>query len=80
MYSSVIAKFDTSFKVRKNIIFKRAKFNHRNQLPGESAEQYITELYTFVETYEYGNLTDDMLHDRIELSIPGILKLHIGYT
>ena len=40
-----------------------------NQLPGESVEQYITELYALVETCEYGNLTDDMLRDRIVVGI-----------
>ena len=43
--------------------------NHWNQLPGESVEQYITELYALVETSEYGNLTNDMLHDRIVVGI-----------
>ena len=39
------------------------------QLPGESVEQYITELYALVETCEYGNLTDEMLRDRIVVGI-----------
>ena len=68
-YKSVIEKFDAFFKVRRNVIFERAKFNRRNQLPGESAEQYITELYALVETCEYGNLTDDMLRNRIVVGI-----------
>ena len=40
-----------------------------SKLPGESAEEYITELYALVETCEYGDLTDDMLHDRIVIGI-----------
>ena len=43
--------------------------NQWNQLPGESVEQYITELYALVETCEYGNFTNDMLHDRIVVGI-----------
>ena len=39
-------KFEEFFKVRRNVIFERARFNRRNQLSGESAEQYITTLYT----------------------------------
>ena len=35
-YSKVIAKFDSFFKVRRNVIFERAPFNRRSQLPGES--------------------------------------------
>ncbi len=47
-FETVIAKLDEYFKVR-NIIFKRACFNRRNQLPGESADTYIAELYCLVE-------------------------------
>ena len=68
-YKSVIEKFDRFFQVRRNVIFERAKFNRRNQLPGESVEQYITELYSLVETCEYGDLTEDMLRDRIVVGI-----------
>lgn len=68
-YKSVIEKFDRFFQVRRNVIFERAKFNRRNQLPGESVEQYITELCSLVETCEYGDLTEDMLRDRIVVGI-----------
>ena len=39
----VLGKFNDYFKVRKNVIFERARINRRNQLKGESAEQYITD-------------------------------------
>ena len=48
-YASVLKKFDNFFKVRKNVIFERARFNRRNQLDGESSETYITVLYGLVE-------------------------------
>ena len=35
-YSKVLDAFDDYFKVRKNIIFERAHFNKRCQLPNES--------------------------------------------
>ena len=47
------------------MIFERAKFNRCNQLPGETVEQYISELYALVETCEHGNLTKEMLRGRI---------------
>ena len=51
--------------MRKNVIFERAKFNCRNQLPGESAEKYITALwYGGLEWCDYGELKE-MLRDRI---------------
>ena len=61
----MVAKFDDFFKVRKNVIFERANFNRRNQLPGESAEKYITVLYQLVETCEYGEFQQQMLRDRL---------------
>lgn len=65
-YDSVLAKFDDFFQVRKNVIFERARFNRRNQLEGESAEQYVTALYSLVETCE---LRDEMLRDRLVVGI-----------
>ena len=68
-YDSVMAKFDAFFKVRKNIIFERARFNQRSQLDGESAEQYITALYRLINFCEYGALKEEMLRDRIVVGI-----------
>ena len=41
----VMAPFEEFFKLRKNTIYERAKFNRRDQREGEPAEQYITALY-----------------------------------
>ena len=68
-YDSVMAKFDDFFKVRRNVIFERAKFNRRVKLEGESIEQFITALYTLVETCEYGTLRDEMIRDRIVVGV-----------
>ena len=68
-YDAVLGKFDAFFQVRKNTIFERARFNRRNQNEGESAEQYITALYSLVETCDYGALKDEMLRDRIVVGI-----------
>ena len=74
-YEGVLGKFNDYFKVRKNVIFERARFNRRNQLKGESAEQYITDLYRLAETGEYGNLTSQMIRDRL---VVGILDLKLS--
>ena len=59
-------KFDAFFNVRRNVILERAKFNGRNQIAGESAEQYITSLYSLVETCKYpADMVDEMLRDRL---------------
>ena len=49
--------------------FERARFNKRNQLDGETAEEYITALYGLIESCEYGSLKEEMLRDRIVVGI-----------
>ena len=68
-YESVLAKLDEFFKVRRNVIFERARFNQRSQREDESAEQYITSLYNLVENCEYGDLASDMIRDRLVVGI-----------
>ena len=68
-YNEVIAKFEEFFRIRRNVIYERARFNRRNQLEGESIEQYITALYELVETCKYGGLQQEILRDRIVVGI-----------
>ena len=51
-YKEVLAKFNAHFKVQKNIIFERAQFNRKMQEEEESAEQFITSLYSLVDNCE----------------------------
>ena len=62
-------KLDEFFKVRRNVIFERARFNRRVQKEGESADQFITALYELIETCEYGDLKGEMLRDRIVVGL-----------
>ena len=68
-YSKVLEKLNSFFKIRKNVILERAKFNCRYQLPGESAEQYIATLYHLVENCQYGELAQEMIRDRLVVGI-----------
>ncbi len=68
-YEIVIRKFDTFFKVRRNVIFERARFNRRSQHDGETAEQYILELYRLAENCEYDALKEEMIRDRLVVGI-----------
>ena len=68
-YATIMAKLDGYFQVRKNTIYERARFNRRNQLEGESAEQYITALYGLIGNCEYGPLEEELLIDRIVVGI-----------
>ena len=84
-FDKVIEKFDAFFRVRKNVIFERAKFNQRIQGPDESVEQFITCLYSLSDTCKYGNLRDEMIRDRIvvgirDRSLSERLQLDAGLT
>ena len=70
-YDKVIDKFDGFFKVQRNTVFERAKFNRRNQRDDESVEQYITALFHLRETCDFGDgaLADELLRDRIIVGI-----------
>ena len=55
--------------MRRNVIFERAQFNRRSQHKGETAQQYIMELYTPAEHCEYGDLKDEMICDHLVVGI-----------
>ena len=69
VYNTVVSKFDDFFRVRRNVIFERARFNRRNQQEGESAEQYIMVLYELAANCEYGDMTSEMIRDRLVVGI-----------
>ena len=62
-------KFDEFFKVCKNVIFERARFNLRCQAEGESIEQFITCLYSLAESCEFAALKDELIRERIVVGI-----------
>jgi len=68
-FAAVMKKFDEFFKVRHNVIFERARFNQRNQLPGETAEKYIAELYRLAENCKFDTLKDELIRDRLVVGI-----------
>ena len=61
----IIKKFDEFFATRRNVIYERGRFNLRTQQSGESAEQFITALYTLSEWCEYGDMREELIHDRL---------------
>jgi len=65
----VLEKFDNHFQVRQTQIFKRARFNKRNQVDGESAEQYITTLYQLAERCKYGQFKPEIIQDQLVVGI-----------
>ena len=68
-YGAVVKKLDDYFGVRRNIIFERARFNRRDQLEGETADEYIATLFGLAENCEYGGLKDELVRDRLVVGI-----------
>ena len=51
------------------MIFERTRFNCQVQEHEESVEQFITSLYSLSENCQYGELKDEMIHDRMVVGI-----------
>ena len=61
----VIEKFEAYCIPRKNVTWERHAFNTRNQRPGETIDQYITDLRIKAKTCEFGTLTESLIKDRL---------------
>ena len=61
----IMEKFDQYCNPRKNVTWERHKFNTRNQQPGETIDQYVTDLKTKAQTCEFAELKDGLIRDRI---------------
>ena len=68
--TSVLEKFAAYCQPRKNIPLQRYRFNKRAQKPGESYDQYKTELPKLAENYDFHSIqTDETLRDRLIFGI-----------
>ena len=52
-YDAVLKKFDAFFKVRRNVIFERARFNCRNQHEGEKHATDFASFTRFPSDYPH---------------------------
>ncbi len=68
-YEDVKTALDEYFKVRRNVICERARFNKRTQSPGEPVDTFIQDLYKLSESCDYGNLREDLIRDRIVVGV-----------
>ena len=68
-YKFVKDKFDSHFVIEKNVIYERAKFNMRSQKEREADNSFITDLYALAEFCNFGNLRDELIRDRLVVSI-----------
>lgn len=65
----IIAKYDEYFLPEKNVTYERHVFFLRNQLDGESIDNYITELRDLSSSCEFGDLCDSLIKDRLVLGV-----------
>ena len=63
--NKILEKFQTYCKPRKNITWERHVFNARSQQVDETIDQYITDLKIKASLCEFGELCDNLIHDRI---------------
>ena len=61
-----MGQFDAFFHVLRKVLFERARFNRRNQLLGETSEQYIMALYALAANCV---LEAEMIRDRLVIRI-----------
>ncbi|KAL5503331.1 hypothetical protein EMCRGX_G010260 [Ephydatia muelleri] len=69
VYAEAVHTFEKFFGVRKNLIFERARVNSRDQMEGESTEQYLLVLHALARNCEYGQLREELICDRIVIGI-----------
>ncbi|XP_052750709.1 uncharacterized protein LOC116413695 [Galleria mellonella] len=62
-------KFDTHFGTKVNVTSLRFKFFTRNQVAGETINQYVTALKLLSQGCEFEHLVDGLLRDRIVCGI-----------
>ena len=65
----VVDEFDKYFKVRKNVIYERARFDQQNQLSDEPAARFITKVHKLAENCEFGPMKEELICDRLVVGI-----------
>ena len=68
-YEDVKQAFGKNCASKMNIIFERARFNRRNQEPGESAEAFITAVHRLAEHCAFGDVREKLIRDRIVVGL-----------
>ena len=67
----VTKKFEEYFIPKRNVTYERHCFFMRNQLQGETIDQYVTELRTLEKTCEFGVISESLVKDRL---VCGVLE------
>lgn len=64
-YASAIKVLDLRFKKKKNVIMERHKFYKRQQLPGETVENFISDLRVLAATCDFKTFEDEIIRDQL---------------
>ena len=64
-FDIVIEKFEQYFLPKRNLIYERSLFHHRDQKEGESAEAFIRVLYQLAENCDFGVTKTEYIKDRL---------------
>lgn len=73
-FTDVLKKFDEHFKPKRNVTFMRHKFFTRSQEPGETIDQFVTDLRNKSKDCDFGDLVEGLITDRI---VCGIANSHL---
>ncbi|XP_067933016.1 uncharacterized protein [Watersipora subatra] len=68
-YKKVLEGFNQYFSPKKYVIFERVKFFKRDQMPGESVEQYIRALNELADKCDFGEKRSEQIRDRLVVGI-----------
>ncbi|XP_067135526.1 uncharacterized protein, partial [Centruroides vittatus] len=63
----ILAKFTDHFQPYKNTIYSRYVFFSLIQKPGQTVDEFVTELHTKAQECDFGTLTESLIRDRIVL-------------
>ena len=61
----VLTRFRSYCQPRRNVVYERYRFWARNQLNGETVDQWVTDLRTRAATCEFGDQRDMIIRDKI---------------
>src|SRR5436190_6820025 len=68
-YDIVKSKFDDYLGFKKNIIYERAKFLKRRQLPGEPVDSFMNDLHKLAESCNFRDLKEELVRDLIVIGV-----------
>uniref|UniRef100_A0A6P7EX44 Uncharacterized protein LOC114324156 n=1 Tax=Diabrotica virgifera virgifera TaxID=50390 RepID=A0A6P7EX44_DIAVI len=67
--AKIIEAFESYCNPKKNVIYERFKFHKREQLEGESFNQFLADVKKLAQTCEFTTFRDEMIRDRLVIGI-----------